>query len=272
MVIAAVIVFALLFLVLPSIQIIGPTQTAVVTRLGNIVGTLDSGPHWRFWMTDSVQRFDLTVRETEIDFAAYSIDAQNVSGRVTVHWSISPTQARAIVEEFGSLERLEARLDSMMIEQVQNVFAMRQAISIVENRAYLGEEIRTRLHNFAPEFRVNITNALVEHLQFSQAFETAVEQRMITDQQLLQAESEAAIALVRANQLLEQSRLESEAILVQARADAEALSIMQDAWGDLGAEVREIMLRQLAIEAWDGVLPKVLGSGDFSLILDSMTD
>jgi hypothetical protein len=47
---------------------------------------------------------------------------------------------------------------------------------------------------------------------------------------------------------------------------------MQDAWGDLGTEVREIMLRQQLINNWDGVMPRVVGGGggEMAFIIDGM--
>jgi len=165
---------------------------------------------------------------------------------------------------------MEARLHAMLLQETQNVFASKSAMELVEQRATLSQQIWDRLRTLQSAFHITITNVAIEGLAFSAAFEGAVEQRAIADQQRRQAELDAERAMVHARRALEVSRLEAEAVLVGVRADAEALSIMQAAWGDLGSEVREIMLRQMAVEKWNGVLPKVIGGGDFGLILNDL--
>jgi len=88
-------------------------------------------------------------------------------------------------------------------------------------------------------------------------------------QDRLRAEEVAAQRIIYAENALEISEFEAAQVIVHANADADALKIMIEAWGDLGSEVREIMLRQQAINAWDGILPTVIGGSDFSLILDN---
>jgi hypothetical protein len=77
---------------------------------------------------------------------------------------------------------------------------------------------------------------------------------------------------LRAELALEVARLEGEAVVVAAEADARAIEAMMHVWSDLTVDIREIMLRQLSIEVWDGALPRVIVNSaegeNFSLILD----
>jgi len=271
-IVAGVIALLVVILILPSIVFVRTEEAVVIRRLGVLSHTLDPGPQFAFWITDNRIRYDLRVREADLNFSAHSTDAQAIRGQVSIQYQLVPSDALDIAEHFGAIDRLESRLHAVLLQETQNVFAMKSAMDLVQQRATLPLEIRARLDQVAPQFHVQITNVALEGMSFSPAFEQSIEQVAIADQALRQSELDAARDMVYAQRALEVSKLEAEAILVQVRADAEALSIMQDAWGDLGAEVREIMLRQLTIERWDGSLPEVIGGSDMGFIINGIME
>lgn len=271
--IMAVIVLVAIVIILPSIHVVRTEEAAVVRVWGVVDRIVPPGLNFVFWIPNTVERFDMQVREQNFAFSAYSIDAQNIQGYVTVLYQLTdPRAALQIAENFGSMFRLEENMNGVLLQEIQNVFALKSAMEIVEQRAFLSQEIHQRLTEVVPQFHVTVNMVSVESLAFSAAFEQAVENRMITEQAMMQAEFERERALVIANQQLEVARLESEAVVVAAQADADALAIMQDAWGDLGTEVREIMLRQLMITQWDGVMPRVVAGsgGEMQFIIDGV--
>jgi regulator of protease activity HflC (stomatin/prohibitin superfamily) len=271
-VISLIIIVVAALLIFPSIIFVRTEQAVVIRRLGVLSHTLEPGPRFAFWLIDNQIRYDLRVREADLDFSAHSTDAQAVRGQVSIQYQLIPTAVLDVAEHFGAIDRLETRLHAVLLQETQNVFATKSAMELVQERATLPLEIRTRLDSVAPQFHVQITNVALEGMSFSPAFEQSIEQVAIADQALRQSELDAARDMVYAQRALEVSRLEAEAILVQVRADAEALAIMQDAWGDLGAEVREIMLRQLTIERWDGSLPEVIGGSDMGFIINGIME
>jgi regulator of protease activity HflC (stomatin/prohibitin superfamily) len=115
-----------------------------------------------------------------------------------------------------------------------------------------------------------INNVILEDLYFFFFFKRAVETRMRAEQEMLMAELERERALIQANQQLEIAQKQGEALVIAATADAESLKIMQNAWGELGGEVREAMLRQMFFESWNGILPQVVGGDNLGLIMDGL--
>jgi len=260
---------------LASINIIQDGTIGVVRRFGSITETISPGGwniRWSWW--HSVDIYDVRTREADLRFNAYSVDAQNVRGQVSIQYRLNPGSVQLIAREFGTLEDLESMLESAFLHEVQNVFALKPAMELVEHRAGLSAEIWDRLRPLQQSFHIQITNVALEGMEFSQAFRDAVDQRIVADQRLRQAELDAQRDLVNAQRDLDVTRLQGQEIVVMAEADAESIRIRLDAWDDLVPEIRDIMLRQLAIESWDGALPRVVvNSGDdreFSLILDSL--
>ena len=266
--IIAVVVLALF--VLPSIRIIREGTVGVVRRFGQAVAVIEPGIHFMFWITHDVVRLEARVQSLDVVFAAHTNDAQPIHGGVTVHYQIITSDAMRVVAEFGNMELLYNRLSPIFLAEAQIVLATKSAMELVESRAILAIEIRNRLEALASQYRIIITNVILESLVFSQAFDQAVENRMIAEQEMLMADLERERAIIQADQYLEVQRLRNQAIVDQANADAEALEIMQNAWGELGAEVREAMLRQMFFEEWNGVLPQVLTSENLSLIMGGL--
>jgi len=271
----------IIVLVLPSFRTVRTEEAAVVRRWGVVDRVLPPGINFVFWIPNTVDYFDLQIREQSFRFSAYSVDAQNVSGYVTVLYRINPESAMLIAEQFGSVEGLERRMDGVLLQEIQNVFALKSAMEIVEQRAVISHEIHERLRAVTTQFHITVNMVSVESIDFSRAFELAVEQRMIAEQDMMQAEFERERALIIANQQLEVQTLEAEATIVRARAEAEsirlqasaeaeALQIMRDMWRGLPEEIREVMLRQMFFDSWDGSLPNVLNSENLSLIMDGL--
>ena len=270
--IAASLLFIVVVYIIPSITFVRTEEVVVIRRLGRLSHTLSPGPSFAFWPTDTRIRYDLRVREADLDFSAHSTDAQIVRGQVSIQYQLIPGNVLDIAEQFGSIDRLEARLYAALLQETQNVFATKSAMQLVQQRATLPIEISARLEQIAPQFHIQITNVALEGMAFSSAFEQAIEQVAMADQALRQADLDAERDMVYARRSLEVSRLEAQAILVQVEADAEALQIMQSAWGDLGAEVREIMLRQQTIERWNGSLPEVVSSSEMGFIINGIME
>jgi len=253
-----------------SINIIQDGTVGVVRRFGEITETITPGG-WNVrlsWIHD-VQIFDIRTREATMDFNAYSVDAQNIRGQISIQYRLNPAAVQHVTREFGTLEQLESMIHAMFSQQILNTIASRTATYLIEQMYLVEGEVRERILPNEPNFHITVTNIALEGLQFSDAFRQAVDQRIVAREHQEQTRIEVETERLRADLALEVARLEGEAVVVAAEADARAIQVMLEVWDDLTTDVRDIMLRQLAIEVWDGVLPNVIGGGDFSFILDN---
>jgi regulator of protease activity HflC (stomatin/prohibitin superfamily) len=260
-----------------SVNIIEDGTVGVVRRFGEITETITPGGwniRWSWW--HSVDIYDVRTREANLDFNAYSIDAQNVRGQVSIQYRINPGSVQQIAREFGTLEELESMIHAMFGQQILNTIASRTATYLIESIYLINGEIWESIRPNQDRFHISVTNVALEGLQFSDAFRLAVDQRIVAREHQEQTRIEVETERLRAELALEVARLEGEAVVVAAEADARAIQVMLLVWDDLTSDIREIMLRQLAIESWDGVLPRVIvnsgEAGEFSLILDLFSD
>ncbi|MCL2203440.1 MAG: SPFH domain-containing protein [Defluviitaleaceae bacterium] len=277
----ALLVLSLIILVpsfISSVNIIEDGTVGVVRRFGRITETITPGGwniRWSWWHT--VDTYDIRTREANIDFNAYSIDAQNVRGQVSIQYRINPASVQLIAREFGTLEQLESMIHAMFNNQILHTIASRTATYLIESIYLVSGEIWDNIMPHKDSFHITLHNVALEGLQFSDAFRMAVDQRIVAREHQEQTRIEVETERLRAELALEVARLEGEAVVVAAEADARSIQVMLEVWDDLTSDIREIMLRQLAIEVWDGALPRVVvssgeGESEFSLFLDIFSE
>ena len=263
----SVICLVMFALVPGSVFTISTGELGVVRVFGEAKEVVFPGIHFRLWITNTIDKYDVKVRELPLDFYAYSRDAQTVSGTLSVQYQIIPDKVLAIAEQYGSIDILEQKLIAIMLERSKSVFAERGAMEIVETRAVLSGLIENKIIPVLDQYYVTLSMVALSEIEFNEAFEQAVELKMIAEQEKLRSEFDKEKAIIKAEEQLEVAGRESDAIIRRAQGDAEAFRIMQEAWGGLGSEVREAMLRQMFYEKWNGVLPEVMSNDSMDLMI-----
>jgi len=261
-------VFLILLVTVPtSLFTISTGEVGVVKVFGEVRETVDPGMHFRFWLTSEVVIYDIKTREIPLTFEAYSKDAQIVTGQLAIQYQIMPEKVMEINRQYGAAEVLEQKLHAVILERAKSVFADRGAMLIVETRSVLSGEIENRIVPVLDQYYVSLTMVALSDIAFNAAFENAVEQKMIAEQEKLRADYDKERAIIKAEEQLAVAEREAKAVIEKANGDAKALQIMQEAWSALSPEVKEAMLRQTFYEKWDGVLPGVMSGDSIDLII-----
>lgn len=268
-------IFLIAFIFIPfSFHQINTGEIAVVKVWGKAEYYKTSGTYFDFWVGKSYQRYDTKIRQTQIETTAYSQDAQSMSLKITIQYKIQQDNVLEINNEYGSLEVLESRIEAVVEDNIKAIMSGRQAMVIIEERSLISAESLEAVKNATSSYYIDIDNILYQDIEFSEAFEQAVEDKMISEQQQLQAEYEAKKAEIEAQGKLAVAKLEAEAELakaekeaeateVKAQAEANALKIIQTAWNEIDEATREVLLKQMAIESWNGELPDTLVGTEF---------
>ena len=96
------------------------------------------------------------------------------------------------------------------------------------------------------EFFVKIVSVNIVNLDWSDAFDKAIEAKVIAEQQTQQKKQE-----------LEKEKLEAEISITKAKAEAESTTIRGQA-----LKLNPETLEKSKIDKWDGKLPQVQGAGN----------
>lgn len=246
------IICAISFIVVPfSIHTINSGELAVVKRFGKVVGVADPGTNFDIWFTTTYQKYDTKVQNVDVETAAYSSDAQTMNVTMTLQYQVMPEKVTDIAIQYGSLDVLQNRIQSIVIEKTKAVLSSHKAMDIIANRAAISPEVEQVIKDAVDEdYFVNITAVVLTNIDFSDAFEQAVEDKIVAEQAKLKAD------------------YDNETKIAKAKAEAESLKIAAEAEANrlLTQSLTEQVLESKFYEKWDGKLPQVMGEG--SAILD----
>lgn len=233
------IVMAITFLIVPfSFHTVNAGSVAVVKRLGKAKEVKTPGTHYDLWVTNKYVKYDAKVRGIYIEDMAYSSDAQQMTLNISFQYQIMADKVMEITNEYGSLDLLEARMQSIVIENTKAVLSKYTAMDIIAKRSTLSPEIEDVVMDALDDkYYVNVINVAMTNIDFSDAFETAVEEKMIAEQKQLKAKYEA------------------EAKIVSAEATAKANELLERSLTDK-------ILQEMYINKWDGKLPQVVTDGN----------
>ena len=228
-VLAGVFGVALVF-VPASFKTVEAGQVAVVKELGKAVTVRTAGTYFDFWVTKSYAYYDSTVQNLEIETSAYSKDAQTMDIRMTVQYQIKAEKAIHIANEYGSLHTLSNRIQSVATEKAKARLSSYSAMNIIETRAEISPQVETDIKAaIGDNYFVAINTVVLTNIDFSDAFEKIVEDKMVAEQEKLKAEYEKETAIINAEKELEVAKKNAEATVAKAEADAEAQKLVAQA-------------------------------------------
>ena len=254
-------IFAIAMLV-SGIRIIDQTEVGVVKTFGRVDHTISGGLNFVNPISDSIEVVDLRVHVREASFASYTKDAQPLTAAIEYQYEPDASRAMDIVKQYGSYEIMETKLGAAVEERAKIVFARYSAMPLLENRSTLSAQVQDEVKELEALFPVNFTQVVVKDIDFSDAFEQAVEAKMQAEQNALRAENEKQEAITRAEQEREVARVEAEAAVLRAQGEADALAITRDALENMP----DTWIAQQYLEKWDGKLPQLI-TGDSSGVM-----
>ena len=226
--VAFAIIFAIALCIVPmSIHIVNTGEIAVVKHMGEAKEVKTAGMHFDLWITEQYDYYDSKVQNVEISTQAYSSDAQTMNIAMTLQYQISIENAIEIAKQYGSLDALQNRIEAIAIEKTKSVLSSYKAMDIISDRASMSPKVEEVIIGaITDEYFVNVSTVVLTNIDFSTAFEKAVEEKMIAEQKKLQAEYEnemkVAAAEAEAKAAIQKAEGEAKAELIAAEAQRDA--------------------------------------------------
>jgi regulator of protease activity HflC (stomatin/prohibitin superfamily) len=228
-------------------------ERAVVLRFGQIVGTSEPGLHFKLPWVDTVRMISVQNQNNRYtNLEAYSRDQQPANLTVSVTYVVvDPSE---LYTQYGDLDTAVRRLiDPRLTSGIKSIFGQYDAVRAIQERAALNTDFGTAVTSAIDGGPINIISVQIENIDFSDAYEQSVEQRMLAqveiqkrEQNLRTTEVEAQIARTKAEGEAEAIRLRGEAEAAAIRARADALRANAD------------LVQLQAVEKWDGKLPTTM--------------
>lgn len=262
------------FVIVPfSFRTVSSGEIAVVKHLGKIEGVKTAGTHYSSWITNSYIKYDTKVQNLEAKTAAYSSDAQTMDIQMTIQYQILGDKVVDIATQYGKLDVLQGRIESIALEKTKSVLSSHKAMDIIANRATISPAVEAAIKEaVGDEYFVDIVAVVITNIDFSDAFELAVEEKMIAEQAKLKADYENETKVAMAQAEAEAKLKAAQAEIEIAKAEAEALKIAAEAEAEankiIDASITDKIIEKIFADTWDGKLPVVVGNGEYILPSD----
>ena len=124
-----------------NIHQVNTGEVAVVRHMGKVTGTREAGIYWDWYFTNDYEMYDTKVKEINIDTQTYSSDNQIIGVKADLQYTIDSTQVDKIATEYGSIDKLESKINSIALDNIKSVFAKSNATEIIANRNNISQSI-----------------------------------------------------------------------------------------------------------------------------------
>ena len=233
-------------------------ERAVVLRLGAVTGEAGPGLHFKIPWVNTVHKITVqnqNRRYTKVE--AYSRDQQPADMNVSVTFRASnPSE---IYSEYGDLDGAITRLiDPRVMSSVKTIFGQYDAVRAIQERAALNKDFDAAVTEAiqAQQSPIQVISVQIENIDFSDAYEQSVEQRMLAQVEIQRREENLRTTQVEAQIARTKAEGEANAIRLKGEAEAAAIKARADA---LRANADLVQLQ--AVEKWDGKLPTTMVPG-----------
>lgn len=244
-IIGAVVVLAMLF---SSFRTVKAGYVGIVTRFGKVSRIADSGLTLKLPLIEKVVKMDTRIQKQEIESGAATKDLQDVTGNIALNYSINKETVLDIYNNLG-VDYAESIIAPVLHESFKASVSQFTAEDLIKNRTEAKEKTLESVKGRLAVYGIQVADLNIVNLDFSSAFNAAIEAKAVAQQDVETAKQE-----------LERAKVEAEKVKTEAQAQAEAQKAQRET-------LDELIIKKMWIEKWDGQLPQY-ATGDSSFIID----
>lgn len=240
-----VVIVIILGIFLSTFTTVGAGERGVVLRWGAFQGkVLEPGLHWLMPVADQVVKMDVQTQKFEIEESeAYSHDLQVVKIHSVVNYIVDPKDVGLVYQNIGIA--FESKILNPAVEaSLKQVVAKYSAEDLLGKRGEIQSEIEATIRSVMAPSGIIVTKYSLVNESFSDAYEAAIEQKQVAQQDAERAQNE-----------LKKAQIDAEQRIAQAKGEAEAIKIQSEAIQQQGGAA---YVNLKTIEKWNGMLPQYM--------------
>lgn len=233
-------------------KIIDTGYRGVETRFGKVVGgTLDEGLHFYNPFTSGIIEMDVRVKKTDRKTVAYTKDVQNVSVAYSLNYYPDKTQMHNFYQNVG-MDWAQKLVPQILEGAIKEVVGTYEAVSLINNRQSAVSTIKELTTKRLAGQSITLTNFELTNFDFNDAFEQAVEAKVIAIQKAEESKNKTVRVREEADQKLIAAQAEAKSMRIRAQALTQNKSLVE----------------YEAVQKWDGKLPEFMSGNGAVPFLD----
>lgn len=234
-----------------SITIVPAGHKGVTMNMGAVTGAImNEGVNLKIPFVQSAEIMDVRVQKYESkDNSSASKDLQTINSSIAVNYRIDQDHVADLYQNIG-LSYESTVISPAISECIKSVTSRYTAEELIMKRTEVSEEMKKSLQNKLSEKYIFIDSFNIVNLEFSEAFNKAIEEKQIAEQNALKAKYD-----------LERIKTEADQAITKAKGEAEAMKLKNE-------QISSNIIYLQFIEKWDGKMPTYYGSDNLFLGLD----
>lgn len=260
-----------------SMETVDTGCTGVQVYMGSVQNqTLEPGFHFKTPFVCSVIDVDNKVQKVEVSAGSTSMDMQSVESTIAINYHLAKESSVDMYRNVG-LTYEDKILQPAIQEATKSVMASYRAEELIKSRQVVSNLIMDEISKKVNDYGIIVDEFNITNFKFSKAFDDAIEQKLVAEQNKIKAatENEQRVAAAEADAKEAKARAEGEAESkkIKAQGEAEAIKVKADAEAEANRKINESITQELIdykrIESWDGKLPNVMSGNSGNVIVDA---
>lgn len=255
---AVVTIIVIIVILAESIVIVEAGHRGVVLYLGAVENkVLGEGVHFIIPFVEQVVQMEVRTQKFQAEATAASKDLQEVQTVIALNYRIDPQEANKIFQILG-VNYADRVISPTIQESVKASVAKFNAEELITKRETAKSVIANAIASTLSANDIQSQNVFITDFQFSDAFATQIEQKVVAFQKFLTEQNNLRAVEVVANQTVAQAEGQARSNAARASGESEAIKIITE-------QLRESpeYLQWQAISRWNGQMPYALGTGGF---------
>lgn len=223
-------------------EIVDTGNRGIEVNLGEVIGEpLTEGMHFYNPFTSDIIEMSVRTSTWNTDSVAYTKDVQIAKMAYSVNYNLDPSAVLNIYKTIGT--DWQSKLVAQAVPAVmKNVIGKWEAVELVANRNKATAEIERNLIETLGKQGVIVTRFEITNIDYDDAFEKAVEAKVVAIQKASEAENKTR-----------QVQEEAKQQLITAEAFAKGMKIKSEALAQ-----NKSLVDYEAVQKWDGKLPQYM--------------
>src|SRR3972149_1005582 len=206
----------------------------------------------------------------EDTIACFSSDQLEMQIQILLRWSLDPGKLRSLYQNYPRLNFKETAIESIMAETIRLVTKNFTALQTIEFRDVVRNEVESAVRQEVMKVS-SLAGALVRfefdlrNIGYPPKYTAAIEDKLVAEQQKIQADFERQRILVLANATAQEVVIkaagEAEAKVIEANATKQAIELVLEPVGQSGNQTR---IAELYL--WVQTLQKIAPDIDILLV------
>jgi len=243
-IIFSVIGLFLLITIFASITTVRSGEVGLKVRFGKIIdSSLKEGINVKVPYIEKIVKVNIKVQKVELETESSSKDLQTITTQLAVNFKVDGSKASSLYKTVGNSYK-DTILVPAIQESIKAVISEYTAEQTITMRNEVSDKCLNEIQTKVEKYGIIITDFNIIDLDFSKAYNQAIEEKQVAEQKVLTAKQE-----------LEKTKIEAEKKIVEAEATKKSNELLKQTLTD------EVIAKQF-IEKWNGQLPTTYAGND----------